>query len=192
MEYSEINDINLIEGLDGKNIQPDIRPFYNFSKKKNYYRAQETHPILFTYKKQQYAVVFEKGNEYDGASVPWVAKPLIRLGADGSHRNGTYSHDMWYMLEKTNKNTIIVGQERNACVERLYAFVDNKWVRATLELTKREVDDLMMQIIDTTEEAHIYKWQAKLVSWSFRTPIGHKYWRRYSELNQINPLRCSI
>ena len=96
------------------------------------------------------------------------------------------------MLDKYNINGKLhafVGHENERCTHELRAYVDGKWLSASDMINRNEADDIMFEIIESTENVDIKHW--RLVSMRMGIKFGGaKYWKRSTKLNEINPKNC--
>ena len=142
---------------------------------------------------QLYHLVIFKGFIYDGASIPRWLWSVLGKTPKGQHDSGTIFHDLVYMLFKARINGklhAIVGHRNERCSHELRAFVDGKWVSASDIISRNEADNIMFDIIESTEDVDIKNW--RLVSMRMGIKFGGgKYWKRSTPLNQINPKQCS-
>ena len=140
-----------------------------------------------------YKLVIFKGFIYDGASIPRWLWSVLGITPKGQHDSGTIFHDIVYMLYKARINGklhAIVGHENDRCTHELRTFVDGKWLSASDIISRNEADDIMFEIIESTENVDIKNW--RLVSMRMGIKFGGaKYWRRSTPLNQINPKQYS-
>ena len=157
------------------------------------WELMQDYSCYFHLRGQQYKLVIHKGFIYDGASIPRWLWSILGKTPKGQHDSGTIFHDLVYMLWKipikSNLHAIL-GDEKDRCTHELYALVDGKWVAASDIISRREADDIMFEIIESTENVDIKKW--RLVSMRMGIGFaGNKYWKRTRPKNQMNPSNCS-
>lgn len=173
--------------MEIKNTQPDIIPIK--INKKQLYELRQDWVCYFLLNNKIYKLLIYKGFIYDGASIPWIVKPLIRVGKDGVHRSGTLFHDLVYMIEK-NK----VGRNRYAslnekCHHKIFEFDGLNWNRTELMLSRTECDKLMFEIIKTTPLANLRKYKITLMKLGIRLGGGSS-WKKHTDSELLNPLKC--
>jgi hypothetical protein len=139
----------------------------------------------------KYKLVIKKGFVYDKASVPIWAWSLLGVSSSGQHDSGTIFHDLIYYLIKI-AGYAIVGREEDKCTHELYAWIDEKWVRSTIKMSKTECDNIMFQIIRNTENVVLNRaLRTRLRLMHVGVSIGGgKYWRKVKPNHEINPEWC--
>ena len=157
------------------------------------WELMQDYTCYFHLRGQQYKLVIHKGFIYDGASIPRWLWSVLGKTPKGQHDSGTIFHDLVYMLYKARINGklyAIIGHSADRCSHELRAFVDGKWVAASDIINRNEADDIMFEIIESTENVDIKNW--RLVSMRMGIRVGgNKYWKKSTPKNQINPSNCS-
>lgn len=154
------------------NTQPNIKPFSINGK--TMYMLMVDHIFYF----MDIELKVYRGFIYDGASIPWLAKPILKVGKDGVHRGGTLVHDILYMLEKDDKNELQLNRN---CAYRC---------SKNITLSRRDADKIMFEIINTTNNAQMKNWKKNLMMFGIRVG-GSRLWKKHTPLEKLNNLKCA-
>ena len=171
-----------------KNTQPDIIPLK--INKKQLYKLRQDWVCYLIVNNKIYKLLIYKGFIYDGASIPWIIKPFLRVGMDGVHRGGTLFHDLVYMLKKTKVSRSRYVTLNKKCHHEIFEYDGNNWNKTELLLSRKQCDDIMFDIIETTPFANLKTYKIRLMKIGIRL-CGFSYWKKFTEDNLLNPLKCS-
>ena len=174
------------------NTQPNQIPFRKKGMKETLWRLEDDEWSCY-YKHNGVWVRTTLLKDYvcDGASIPWLAQPILKKGKDGVHRNGTTYHDFPYMMEKVDVGGKLFAYiPAYSCTHKNEAWVGGKWVPFDMYVSKEQCDRYMFDIIESTENAYIKPRVKWAIMTAFKTWIAHRHWRNHYRLKDINPINC--
>lgn len=170
-----------------QNTQPIIIPIT--IGKKQYYELIEDYACYFIVNSKIYKLLIYAGFVYDGASIPWIVKPILRVGIDGPHRGGTLFHDFIYMIEKIKIGKTLYSKISTDCHHVLYEQKNNEWVNSELSMNRATCDRIMFEIMWSTPSADLKQYQVNLMRFGIKVG-GNRYWKRHSPKTVINYKKC--
>ena len=153
------------------------------------WQLQKDYAVTFMLRDVLHRLVIKAGMVYDGASIPRWAWTILGKSPMGQHDSGTIFHDLIYMLLKNSKNNAVVGHSVDKCTHTLFIELNGEWHSYMAEMSRKECDAIMFEIIRNTEGVKISKWVLAAMYRGVRIG-GAKYWNKSTGNHNINPGNC--
>jgi hypothetical protein len=156
---------------------------------KHLFQLTADHTLYFTHRGDKCRITIKAGFEYDGATIPRWSWSILGKSPKGTHDAGTIFHDIVYMLVKNIQDHALLGRSADECTHIFEIHQSGKWRKAVQRMSRKECDQIMFDIIETTQGANLSRFQRVAMYYAIRLG-GGKYWKQSTPLHKMNPTKC--